>query len=113
MAATVIITNNDLIELESNKTEQDIMFKNVTKISVGYKVIYLEYFEDGMTKIRAFGRKEFKNVVVYDERTKDAAQFPLAGVNFKRFDARFETSAEEDFFYVGREEEDEAPETEE
>lgn len=61
----------------------------VTKLSVGHKLIYIEYQEDGQRRIRAFGRAEFDAVQVDDE-TGEVVAFPLKDENFEKISSRFD-----------------------
>lgn len=76
---TVYIMKNEM-------TQFTIPF--VTKLSVGRKLIYVEYQEDGQTRIRAFGRAEFDAVSI-DGDDGEEVTFPLQGNNFRRISSRF------------------------
>ena len=60
----------------------------VTKLSVGFKLIYIEYQEDGQRRIRAFGRDEFDAISI-DGDNGETITFPLIGNNFRKISSRF------------------------
>lgn len=93
------ITKKDIVEdgavrLPENYDEKDVLLENITKVAIGYRLIWVEYTEDGEPRVRAYGRKEFKNVIIYDADNQQISLLPLYGTNFHRLDATFPIVAE-------------------
>ena len=91
MNAMIYITKNQINEapdemFSSPEVKDGIRFENVTKISIGARLIYLEYNEDDQLRIRAFGRDEFRTVVIKD--TEDAHTI-LSLADLKRFEGKY------------------------
>ena len=63
-------------------------FANATQLSIGSKLVYIEYVENNQTRIRAFGKAEFDRVEIEKEDgTKSIIQ--LGGNEFHKVDAKF------------------------
>ena len=74
-----------------NNERANIQHDNVTKLAVGYRVIYIEYLENDELRIRAYGRHEFDTVTVLSAQN-GISTFVLRGEEFKRIDATFPVS---------------------
>ena len=79
------VGNNGQVVFPENYENTDIILDNVSKVCVGYRVIYVEYEDAGEFHIRAYGRKEFKNIILFDTETQDIVVEPLRGDLFHRF----------------------------
>lgn len=69
--------------------------KDVTKLALGYRVLYLEYLENECTRIRAYGRKEFNNVSILNAQN-EVSNLILSGPEFTRVDALFPILEDDD-----------------
>lgn len=92
---------NAIVILRDKKGKEKT-FKNVTRYSVGFRLVYLEYSEDGepqtiigedgeevtvttkVTRTRAFGRTEFESLYIMNENEDVIAKYPLDGDYFTR-----------------------------
>ena len=81
-----------------NNQNTQITHRDVIKLAVGYRVIYLEYLEDNEIRIRAYGRREFKTLDITNP-ANETSTIVLRGEEFKRLDVEFE------LFYVQPDEE--------
>jgi len=88
--ASVTITKNDISNfLEPGYDDtQDLRFENVTNLSVGGKLIWIEYLEDDELRYRAYGRYEFANVIVQTD--DEFSVFPVGCKDFKELRVLFE-----------------------
>lgn len=87
---SVTITKNDVANFfeKDYDASQDLRFENVAKLSIGGRLIWVEYFEGENRRYRAYGRYEFNNVIVQTET--DFSVFPVSDSNFKELHTLFE-----------------------
>ena len=78
---------NAIVTINNSTTQ--IVHRDVTKLAVGYRVIYLEYLEDNEIRIRAYGRREFKTLEIVNP-ANETSTIVLRGEEFKRIDVSFD-----------------------
>ena len=82
----VIISKNSMDDFftPNYAGNDDIRITNVSKVSIGGRLIWVEFTEDEQPRYRAYGRYEFANVVVQTD--DNFAVYPVGDKNFKHFD---------------------------
>ena len=71
----------------------DVKIENVLKLSVGQRLVYVEYAEGDYIRIRAYGRDEFKFLGI--DRGDNSDGHLLDMENITRMDMRFPRPVEE------------------
>lgn len=72
---------------KDNSATADIILSNASQISIGRRLVYVEFVEDGNLRIRAYGRDEFAKVKI-ENLNGETAVIPLTNA-YKRFEAKF------------------------
>ena len=85
------MTNVTIFIMKASKTAYEI--SNVTLLSIGAKLIYVEYKDGDADCVRAFGRTEFDSVEIDNA---DATVSGISLANTVRFEARFPEVNEDD-----------------